>query len=149
MKSKITIAILFFFIGFFTHLALSNYNSTNEHSDRVAVKPEEFDRDMFNGAKPFLDSAESVEKAFDLNIKESEDSHFVYYTIPIDSEGKNSKLNVEVKDGYIHITHESSDVGFSASSEQVFPIAPHLDENKAEVINEKNKIMIKIPKKVK
>jgi len=148
MKSKIIIALVFFFIGFFSHLALTKYNS-DEHSDRIAVKPEEFDRDMFNGARPFLDSSESIEKAFDLNIKETEDSHFVYYTIPIEDDAKNTKLNVEVKDGYIHITHEAKDEGYSASSEQVFPVAPHLDENKAEVLNEKNKIIIKIPKKVK
>ena len=90
-----------------------------------------------------------IEKVFDLNIKETEDSHFVYYTIPIEDDAKNTKLNVEVKDGYIHITHEAKDEGYSASSEQVFPVAPHLDENKAEVLNEKNKIIIKIPKKVK
>jgi hypothetical protein len=149
MKSKIIIATLFFFIGFFTHLTLSKFNLTIEHSDRVEVKPEEFDRDMLHGGRPFLDSSEEIEQAFDLNIKETEDRDYVYYAIPIESEGKNSKLNVEVKDGYIHITHEAKDEGFSASSEQVFPVAPNLDETKAEVLNEKNKIIIKIPKKVK
>ncbi len=149
MKSKIIIAISCFFIGFFTHLVLSKLNLSIEHSDRVEVKPEEFDRDMFNGGKPFLESSEDIEKAFDLNIQESEDANFVYYAIPIENDGKNSKLNVEVKEGYIHIIHEAKDEGFSASSEQVFPIAPNLDENKAEVLNEKNKIIIKIPKKVK
>lgn len=147
MKIKAMIAIVFFVIGFFTHLWLESSNKVSD--ERIAVKPEDFDRDMFSGKTQFLDNSASVEKAFDLNIKESEDEHFIYYILPIENNSINSKLNVEVKDGYIHITHEQKDEGFSSSSEQVFPIAPNLDENKAEVLNEKNRITIKIPKKVK
>lgn len=140
-KSKLVIAFIFFLLGFFTHLYLVNKNISD---DRVQVTPEEFDRlhepnktqDVFG----LID-----EKHFDIGPLKREDSDFVYYEFSFDKKLKN-EYKIDIKDGYIHLKIESSEPGFQSSSEQVFPIDSNLNDSKAEVINEENKILIKIPK---
>lgn len=85
------------------------------------------------------------------DVSRREDDDNVYYDIPQKAEGGvEHRLNVEVKDGMIRISEDqksSGDTLVETSSERMFSIDPGLDGERAEVINEKDKIVIKIPKK--
>ncbi len=140
-KSKLSIAFIFFVLGFFTHLYLVNKNISE---DRVQVTPEEFDRlHESSGAQDVFGVID--EKHFDIGPTKREDNEYVYYEFSFDKKLKN-EYKINIKDGHIHLKIESSESGFHSSSEQVFPIDSSLDDRKAEVINEENKIIIKIPK---
>lgn len=85
------------------------------------------------------------------DVSRREDDDNVYYDIPQKAEdGVEHRLNVEVKDGMIKISEDQKSAGdmlVEASSERMFSIDQGLDGDRAEVINEKDKIVIKIPKK--
>lgn len=155
LSSKVSIAIIFFLIGYFTNLALVKFNHSystrmgfSGNEDRIPVTPEEFDSHQLVG-KGFVDQMQQEVDVDDFNLNpiRKEDDHAVYYEIPINKQGKNNKLKVEVKDGQIHILTNSEGEGLSAQSEQVFSIDEGLNENKADVKTESDKIIITIPKK--
>lgn len=85
------------------------------------------------------------------DVSKREDDDNVYYDIPQSAAGRSEhRLNVEVKDGMIKISEgqkSSGDTLVEISSERMFSIDPGLDGDRAEVINEKDKVVIKIPKK--
>jgi hypothetical protein len=159
LKSKIFYSLIIFAAGFCTHLLISKINfsyfSSHLSDERIAVSPEEFDRDQLHGSfeKRFgIDRLSDTDSDvpigdFDISPLRKEDTSFVYYEIPLKNVGGNNKLNVEIKDGYIHLNFEKKEESSSQSMEQVFSIDSNLDDRKAEVINEKDKIIIKVPKK--
>lgn len=84
-------------------------------------------------------------------IVQREDDEFAYYDIPQkDRLGTEHKMNVEIKNGMIKISEDiksKSDANVETSSERMFSIDPGLDGDRAEIINGKDLITIKIPKK--
>ena len=159
INSKIFVAILFLMIGLFAgnHIAKNgiNFKTVKNEDDRIPVLPNDQDAEKlaeyFRARQnPFHDSNQDDLVISDVGPTRREDDRFVYYDIKIDKSG-NNKLNVEVKDGYIHLKSDSNNnsegSSFSSSMEQVFSIDSNLDDKKAEVLNESDKIVIKIPKK--
>ena len=160
------LAVIFFTLGFVAHILLLKYQNKNDLiSDRIEVKPEEFDHSKMlkaflneEGIKleetsDFMDSADekwgSMEnfEQLELGPKRKEDEKFVYYEFnALTEDGGDGKVKVEVKDGMIHLNIEHSKGHSQSSMEQVFSIDPSLDDKKAEVIHQQNKIIIKVPK---
>jgi hypothetical protein len=159
LSSRLVVAVLFFLVGFYLNVYLNHKNSVSNISqnieDRVPVNPTDFDIDKMHDsfAKNLNDEVESEDSnvidltAFNLTPNRKEDDLFVYYEIPLQKNSKNNKLNIEIKDGFIHLKSDSKDQSMSSSMEQVFSIDSNLDDKKAEVLNEKEKVVIKIPKK--
>ncbi len=146
LSSKVFIAALFFILGVIVDRGVQNYyallNTPNSRipDPQFPFNPEDFEIDKnFKGA-----STVGL-------LSQREDGQFVYYEIPLNENiGDKHKLNVDIKDGVIKISEElkSDEEGsVETSSERIFTIDPALDSTKAQVINEKNKIVIKIPKK--
>lgn len=82
------------------------------------------------------------------DINRREDDKFVYYELPLLNEkGEKIELKVEVKNGIIEIVEKSVGANHQSESSRSFSIEPGLKEDRAQVINEKDKIVIKIPKK--
>jgi hypothetical protein len=82
------------------------------------------------------------------DINRREDSKFVYYEVPLVNEkGEKLELNVTLKDGMIEITEKASGKNHQSESVRTFSLEPGLIESRAQVINEKDKVVIKIPKK--
>ena len=161
-QSKFLIVVISFLLGFYFNHFLNKVNngsylSTNASDERIPVNPEDFDhqkmmdaasqmeRDLYQNAK------DSMEDSFSLGeIKRNEDAQFVWYEIPVTG-GKSGEnhLNVEVKNGMIHISESIKDKNIASQSERSFSIDAGLMEEKAQVENEKDKIIIKIPKRKK
>lgn len=151
LNIKVFIAVIFFCLGFLTnHYLVKIKNSPGMaklemafEEERFPVNPADFDHskmlDSFAGA-----SALGI-------VSQREDDKNVYYEVPLaGADGVNRKLNVEIKEGMIKINEDVKDHNngvFETSSERMFSIDPMLDADKAEVINEKDKIVIRIPKK--
>lgn len=166
-NTKLFIAILFFCVGFLAnHLfVLLVHHPTSETAqihpeanERFPVDPDDFDQkkmlETIQGMQEGQVDGEGMENAMGLgSIVQREDEFFEYYDIPLkDHRGTNRKLNVELKNGLVIIKEEmkkQQDNSFSeSSSEQMFTLdSRRLDIDRAEVQNEKDKIVIKIPKK--
>lgn len=157
-NSKIFIAIIFFILGIsvnhFSKIGF-HFKSDKIEDGRIPLSPNEIDdeklAEYFRARQnPFHDRAQDDLVIEDVGPSRREDDQFVYYDIKIDK-SSNNKLSVEVKDGLIHLKSLSNNSAqgssFSSSMEQVFSIDSNLDDKKAEVLNEKEKIVIKIPKK--
>lgn len=154
-NTKLFIAVLFFCIGFFTNHLLTKVRgapniATND--ERFPVDIDDFDHTSMMDTINRLSKERAEARANAMGkISQHEDDQYMYYEIPQKTEsGANHKLNVEIKDGMIKISEDlksSGDTMVESSSERMFSIDPGLDGDKAEIINEKDKIVIKIPKK--
>lgn len=151
-------------------------NNQKEHqAERIVVTPEELKsedlmdalhRDMlermgkeaddFPGkfhAPPPPPSHEMLEDSYGIreflvrDINRREDKDFVYYEVPLINEnGEKLELKVDVKNGIIEISEKSVGANHESQSSRSFSIEPGLKEDRAQVINEKDKVVIKIPK---
>lgn len=162
-NTKLFIALIFFCVGFLAnHLLvklvphpISTAQTRPEASERFPVDPDDFDQEkMLETIQEMQKDGEGMESAMGLgSIVQREDEVFEYYEIPLkDHRGSNRKLNVEIKNGLVIIKEEMEKQqgnSFSeSSSEQMFSLdSRRLDIDRAEVQNEKDKIIIKIPKK--
>lgn len=91
------------------------------------------------------------------DISKREDSDFVYYDIQVDDVNATS-INTKIENGYITITgslekkSQSSESDNSAQSvfkstfNRTFPLPEHVDQNKMQMVPEKDKIILKFPK---
>ena len=158
LNIKIFIAVSFFCIGFLTNHLLVKYKMTHlmteNKVDRFPINPSDFDHSkMLETIERMNEDEENSMMAMGNigEINQREDDKFYYYEIPLKNiNGANQKLNVEIKNGMIRISEDLKTSGtrsIQSSSERLFSIDPGLDIDKAEVINEKNKILIKIPKR--
>lgn len=94
------------------------------------------------------------------DIEKREDENFVYYDIKVKNV-KGTTVNTKVENGYLTITgqieskntEEDEESGFSNSSvfsstfSRTFPLPADVDEDAMEMESEKNKIVLKFPKK--
>ena len=152
--NKFFIAVIFFCFGFLTNHWLVGKNKSFDaiqakRDERFPVNPADFDQQSMVDMFSRMDS--DIGESFGTQVDHREDDKFVYYDIPLKGlDGNNHKLNVEIKNGMIKISEDNKQTGdavVETSSERMFSIDPGLDGDKAEVINEKEKIVIKIPKK--
>lgn len=148
LNSKSFIAIAFFCLGFLVNQGLRNYHAATSIPDsRFPFNPEDFELDIKKA--PFGRDFQGASTVGLLSKRE--DATTVYYEIPLkENLSDKHKMNVDIKDGVIKISEElkSDEHGsIETSSERIFTIDSNLDSTKAEVINEKDKIVIKIPKK--
>ncbi|MBC7427853.1 MAG: hypothetical protein H7336_04520 [Bacteriovorax sp.] len=139
-------------------------NKGKTSGERFPVDPDDFDQSKmmetiqrmqkeaesgFNGLEKDLDEAGTGAGA----LNQHEDEKYVYYEIPLKGhDGTNHKLNVEIKNGLVRVSEDTKDQGGNSmsesSSEQMFTLDPRrVDADKAEVLNQKDKIVIKIPKR--
>lgn len=169
-KTNIFIAVIFFCLGFLTnHLLVKFVHNptvvTGAATDRFPVDPDDFDQSKMldtiqrmqkETEQGFGDIERELNQAGNVGIGaigKREDDKFFYYEIPLkNQDGSQNKMNVEIKDGMVRITedtkHEGSNSAMQSSSERIFPLdTSRYDANKAEVLNQKDKIIIKIPKK--
>ena len=157
-NTKFFIAVIFFCVGFLTNHVLVKYKANpviaENGEERFPINPSDFDhRSMFETIERMNEKDEGSMMAMGNmgEINHREDDRFSYYEIPLKKvNGANQKMNVEIKDGMIRISEDvktSGETSIQSSSERMFSIDPALDGDKAEVINEKDKIVIKIPKR--
>lgn len=160
-KTKLFTALFFFFLGYMGNTLVDKVRQPDpvsvEGIDRYPVNPDDFDHrkmieamresDHFRPDEKIMDSGASVLG----DISQREDDKFVYYEIPIIKEaGINHELKVEVKEGMIKISEmlkDSTNPMIETNAERMFSIDPELDSAMAEVKNENNRVLIKIPKK--
>lgn len=159
LSIKFFIAVIFFCLGFLTNHLLTKLNRNQVQvvntEERFPVNPDDFDHEKMMETIKRMDDENfgaDMRGASTLGIiSQRQDDKYVYYDIPLrGDDGTNHKLNVEIKDGMIKITEDIKDekVGLlETSSERMFSVGPGLDADKAEVINQKEKIVIRIPKK--
>lgn len=154
--NKFFVAIIFFCLGFLTNHLLVKQNQGPSHAmvneERFPVNQADFDQKSMLEMINRMNSDDSSDSIAPLGeVAHREDEKYFYYDIPLKGQdGNTHKLNVELKNGMIKISEDSKSQGDSVvetSSERMFSIDPRLDGDKAEVINEKEKIVIKIPKK--
>lgn len=156
--TKFFIAVLFFCVGFLTNHFLVKFKSpalmtaAHEEEERFPINPADFDhKSMLESIARMNDEGGEAMIEMGGEIAQREDDKFFYYEIPLkDPSGAEQKLNVEIKNGMIKISQDlksSGDTMIQSSSERMFSIPPGLDGDRAEVINEKEKIVIKIPKR--
>lgn len=115
--------------------------------DRFQLTPDQnfHDSDL---SSPFEEESYGLKQFLVQDINRREDSKFVYYEVPLVNEkGEKLELNVVVKDGMIEITEKASGQNHQMESTRTFSLEPGLIESRAQVINEKDKVVIKIPKK--
>ncbi|MFN3455365.1 MAG: Hsp20 family protein [Pseudobdellovibrio sp.] len=91
------------------------------------------------------------------DISKREDGDFVYYDVQVDYLNATS-INTKIENGYITITgslekkSESSENDSSTQSvfkstfNRTFPLPEHVDQNKMQMVPEKDKIILKFPK---
>lgn len=95
------------------------------------------------------------------DIAKREDDDFIYYDIKIHDLNSTS-IDTKIENGYITITgtvekknaadDKKDDVGFSAQSifkstfNRTFPLPENVDQNKMEMLPEKDKVVLKFPK---
>lgn len=160
-KSKIITAVLFFFLGYmanglFDRVRESAGPISVEGVERYPVDPDDFDsRKMIDAIKeskagewsqPFDSGASIIGE-----ITQREDEKFVYYEIPVNQAANTThQLKVEIKKGFIRIAEISKATGqeiVETNAERMFTIDPSLDSALAEVLEQNNKVLIKIPKR--
>lgn len=154
-KSRFLIAIIFFFVGFFsnpmvTRVAQRAYyriNGTDDRLVRFPVNPNDFDHQkLMNAAqkmqRDIVNQSGSLENDGSV-IERKEDEQFVYYDIRLSTkEQAERQLRVNVKDGMISISENSK----NTRRLREFSIDPGLDESHAKVLTLSDKITIQIPK---
>jgi HSP20 family molecular chaperone IbpA len=94
------------------------------------------------------------------DISKREDEQFVYYDIKIPDLNSTS-INTKVTDGYITVSgstekrtespsgsasQASTESVFRSTFNRVFPLPDQVDQNKMEMLSEKNKVVLKFPK---
>lgn len=93
------------------------------------------------------------------DISKREDDNFVYYDIKVD-DVKSTSINTKVESGYVTITgtvekksgSEGKDDSFSAQSifkssfNRTFPLPENVEQNKMQMLTEKDKVILKFPK---
>ena len=76
-----------------------------------------------------------------------EDANSVSYEI----KGVDGKLNTEVKNGYLTISGETKkqagNASIQSSFHRMFPLPPNVDSEKMETISEKDKVVLRFPKR--
>ena len=162
-KAKILAALFFFCLGYLGNNLVDRVRQvgprTIEGVERFPVDPNDFDhRKMIEAMNEsrgqdqkaqFDQQVAAVSMMGDIN--QREDEKFVYYEIPINKEADTyHELKIEVKQGMILITEFLKDKKNpinETSAERMFTIDPELDSTAAEVLNEKERVLIKIPKK--
>lgn len=159
-RSKILTALTFFILGYMSNGLFDRVRDPGpvnvEGVERYPVNPDDFDtRRMIEAIKESktgeweqpIDSGASIIG----EITQREDDKFVYYEIPVNqSANTNHELKVEVKEGFIRIAEISKSTGeatIETNAERMFTIDPSLDSALAEVLDQKNKVLIKIPKR--
>ena len=98
----------------------------------------------------------------DVNIDEvskREDDNFVYFDVKVD-DVKSTTLDTKVENGYVSIkgttekktdseeqnSHFSSHNIFKSSFDRTFPLPENIDQNKMQMLTEKDKFVLKFPK---
>lgn len=159
-RSKILTALTFFILGYMSNGLIDRVSGPGpvnvEGVERYPVNQDDFDtRKMIEAIKESktgeweqpIDSGASIIG----EITQREDDKFVYYEIPVNNAANtNHELKVEVKEGFIRIAEVSKSSGeanIETSAERMFTIDPSLDSALAEVLDQKNKVLIKIPKR--
>jgi hypothetical protein len=153
--NKFFIAVIFFCLGFWSnHLLVKSKMSVvaeEARPERFPVDPADFDHESMLETIARMKAQGEIGASGLGEITQREDDKNVYYEIPLKGQdGNTHKLNVEIKNGMIKISEDVSSVSdniMETSSERMFSIGPGLVGDKAEVINEKEKVIIKIPKK--
>ncbi len=87
------------------------------------------------------------------DIKQREDAHFVYYDISVEGL-KPEKVTVKVENGQVAISgqverkseQEGSNSYFSSSFHRSFPAPLNVDANKAQIEQQKDRLVVKFPK---
>jgi HSP20 family molecular chaperone IbpA len=91
------------------------------------------------------------------DISKREDNDFVYYDIQVDDVNATS-INTTIENGYITITgslekksqssenESSAQSVFKSTFNRTFPLPQHVDQNKMQIVPEKDKIILKFPK---
>lgn len=132
---------------------------TTADQERFPVDPNDFDHHRMLDTISKMQQRQEEQEGDDSymgssgagEVGQREDENFVYYEIPTRvTDGLSHKLNVQVKNGMIHIVEDTKDDkggSVQMSSERMFSIDPSLNGDRAEVINEKDKVIIKIPKR--
>ncbi len=159
-KAKILAAFFFFFLGYIGNnlvdIVKREGPTTIEGVERYPVNPDDFDHrkmiEAMNQSRSQDSAAVPVQAASSMgDISQREDEKFIYYEIPINqSADTDYELKIEVKRGMILITEMLKDKVNpinETNAERMFTIDPELDTASAEVLNEKNRVLIKIPKK--
>jgi hypothetical protein len=155
-SSKLFIGLAFFCLGFLVSNQLVSINRspsiTYDKAERFPVDPDDFDHEKMLESLRRTQGDQSLFGASRLSeIEQKEDEDYVYYNIPLQSQdGTTHKLDVEVKNNMIRITEDLRDqrgADIETSSERVFSIDPRLNPDEALVLNEKDRIVIKIPKR--
>ena len=149
--SKLFIGILCFCLGLVSyHLTtkISKLSIVEIQNDRFPVDPNDFDHDKI------LEAVKKMQQGMidqDIiatpklsGVNQHEDKDYFYYEIPLKTDNTKSemKTSVTVKDGMINISEKTA----HSEEEKTFSIAPGLDGEKAKVLNENDKIIVKIPK---
>ena len=158
-KSKILTAVFFFTLGYLVNGLVGKMQTgaptTIEGVERYPVDPDDFDTrkmiEAINEERGGWGAPMDAGASLMGEISQREDDKFVYYEIPLNKEANaNHELKVEVKNDVIHIVEVLKDGNnplIETNAERMFTIDPSLDSSLAEVINEKNKVLIKIPKR--
>lgn len=118
-----------------------------QNHDRFQLTPDQgFEDSDFPNS--FSEESYGLKQFLVQDINRREDGKFVYYEVPLVNEkGEKLELKVTVKDGMIEITEKASGKNHQLESTRTFSLEPGLIESRAQVINEKDKVVIKIPKK--
>ncbi len=170
-KFGIIIFVLAFSLGFLTCWGLEKVtrrNGAGSLAERVPVHPNDLSQHDLMGAlhKDMLDRLEK-ERGGDEDLPPDfaligpssrdglspfytrrEDDKFVYYDLSLNSEnGVKKELNVKVNNGMVEVTEKSTSENSAFESTRAFTIEPGLQNDQAQVLNEKDKVVIKIPKK--
>ena len=149
--SKLFIGLFCFCLGFLTNhffTRVSKANIVEIQNERFPVNPNDFDHDkMLEAVKKMqqgMIDQDIIATPKLSGVNQHEDQDFFYYEIPLKADATQSekKTSVTVKEGMINISEKTAD----SEEEKTFSIASGLDGDKAKVIYENDKIIVKIPK---
>lgn len=166
-KSKLLTAVVFFTLGYMSNGLFDRVRDPGpvnvEGVERYPVNPDDFDtRKMIEAMKDSESSEWSRPKAHADSgasiigeITQREDDKFVYFEIPVNQSANTShELKVEIREGILRIAEvskskdgDASGAAVETNAERMFTIDPSLDSALAEVLDQKNKVLIKIPKR--
>lgn len=139
-------------VKMFSDYYMSDFESKMEENfKRIKEEQEKLFSDFYFSQKDPLSLKESVE------IKTREDDKYKY--VEIDSHDNNKNyLKVDIDNGLIRIYREIKDIkkedtdnhkmysSFASSVSRTLSIPPGVNEKKAEILKEQNKIIVKFPK---
>lgn len=162
-KSKLITAVLFFTLGYMANGLFGFVRETAgggpvnvEGVERYPVNPDDFDsRKMIEAMRESSPNEPTLPRDSGASIigeiTQREDEKFVYYEIPVNQSANTThQLKVEIKEGFIRIAEISKSTGediVETNAERMFTIDPSLDSALAEVLEQNNKVLIKIPKR--